>query len=171
MDSDVAVTVKYPMNVVIGYISKKLKWVRFCIWGVTVAMGGVTNILLSQQNLDQRPVALNQDGPGWSCKHALQHNMPVSYSVQLAVLVWLTPFDAVLFQLGSGILEAMSCSHEYHSEVVGIRGRLICEFSIQSQVEAEVAVGTSSNVSSIHRTQRPDTSSLVSQSNPLTMDE
>jgi hypothetical protein len=31
MDSDVAVTVKYPMNVVIGYISKKLKWVRFCI--------------------------------------------------------------------------------------------------------------------------------------------
>jgi hypothetical protein len=104
--------------------------------------------------LDQRPVAFNQDGPGWSCKHALQHNMPVSYCIQVAVTTVVdTSFEAVLFQLGSGILEAMSCSHEYHSEVVGIRRRLLCEFSIQSQVEAEVAVGTSSDVSSIHRTQ------------------
>jgi hypothetical protein len=49
LDSDALVTVKYPMTTVLSYIQQKLQW----------------NTTLS-------PVAFNQDGPGWSCKHTLQ---------------------------------------------------------------------------------------------------
>lgn len=48
LDSDVAITVNSSMTVVLSYIKQDRKW-----------------------DTAIKPVALNQDGPGWSCKHTL----------------------------------------------------------------------------------------------------
>ena len=49
IDSDVVITVNYSMATVINYMRHDLHW-----------------------DTDVRPVALNQDGPGWSCKSTLK---------------------------------------------------------------------------------------------------
>ena len=49
LDSDVVITVNYSMTTVLNYIRRDLHW-----------------------NTTERPVALNQDGPGWSCKSTLK---------------------------------------------------------------------------------------------------
>lgn len=48
VDSDSIITVNYSMTVVLAYIRRDLNW-----------------------SLTERPVAFNQDGPGWACKNAI----------------------------------------------------------------------------------------------------
>lgn len=48
VDSDAVITVNYSMTTVLAYIQRDLNW-----------------------SLTERPVAFNQDGPGWACKNAI----------------------------------------------------------------------------------------------------
>ena len=65
MDSDAFVTANYSMTDVLAYIRKDLKW-----------------------NMTARPIALNQDGPGWACKNAMKLGYP--YCLNSGTLFWLT---------------------------------------------------------------------------------
>lgn len=49
IDSDAVITVNYSMTTVLNFMRRDLHW-----------------------NITERPVALNQDGPGWSCKSTLK---------------------------------------------------------------------------------------------------
>lgn len=49
LDSDAVITVNYSMSTVVSFLRKDLHW-----------------------DVSKKPVALNQDGPGWSCKYTLK---------------------------------------------------------------------------------------------------
>jgi hypothetical protein len=49
LDSDSLITVNYSMSIVLAHMQRELNW-----------------------NYTERPVAFNQDGPGWACKHAFK---------------------------------------------------------------------------------------------------
>lgn len=48
LDSDAVITVNYSMSTVISFVQRELKW-----------------------NFTAKPVAFNQDGPGWACKFSV----------------------------------------------------------------------------------------------------
>ena len=54
LDSDAVVTTNYSMTDALGYIRKYLHW-----------------------DYRQRPVAFNQDGPGWACKWTIKRGLPL----------------------------------------------------------------------------------------------
>lgn len=64
LDSDVVITVNYSMTSAIGYIQRDLHW-----------------------NATEKPVALNQDGPGWSCKFTL--NLGYSLCLNSGTVFWM----------------------------------------------------------------------------------
>ena len=64
MDSDAFITVNYSMTDVLAYIRKDLKW-----------------------NTTAKPLALNQDGPGWACKNAMK--LGYHYCLNSGTLLWL----------------------------------------------------------------------------------
>ena len=57
LDSDVVITSNYSMSDIIGYIRKDLRW-----------------------DMAQKPIAFNQDGPGWACKHTMKHAYPFCFN-------------------------------------------------------------------------------------------
>ena len=57
LDSDVVITVNSSLAIVIKFMTQSLNW-----------------------NIIERPLAINQDGPGWSCKHALKLGMPICFN-------------------------------------------------------------------------------------------
>ena len=64
IDSDVVITSNYSLSHIIGYIRKDLNW-----------------------DLRKKPVAFNQDGPGWSCKHAMSFGF--NYCLNSGTVFWL----------------------------------------------------------------------------------
>ena len=64
LDSDAVVTVNYSMTDVLAYMRKDLAW-----------------------DYAAKPVALNQDGPGWSCKNAMRLGFP--YCLNSGTVFWL----------------------------------------------------------------------------------
>lgn len=64
LDTDVVITVNYSMTTVLGYMRQDLKW-----------------------NTTEKPVALNQDGPGWSCKYTL--NLGYSLCLNSGTVFWM----------------------------------------------------------------------------------
>jgi hypothetical protein len=63
LDSDALMTVNYSLVDVIGFIRRDLKW-----------------------DVRQRPLAFNQDGPGWACKFTMQHAYP--YCLNSGTVFW-----------------------------------------------------------------------------------
>lgn len=53
LDSDAVITVNYSMTAVLSYIQQDRNW-----------------------DMQSKPLAINQDGPGWSCKSALERGYP-----------------------------------------------------------------------------------------------
>jgi hypothetical protein len=64
IDSDALMTVNASLVDVIGFIRKDLKW-----------------------NFKQKPVAFNQDGPGWACKFTMTHAYP--YCLNSGTVFWI----------------------------------------------------------------------------------
>jgi len=63
IDSDAFITVNYSMTDVLSYIRRDLRW-----------------------DMSAKPVALNQDGPGWSCTHAMSLGFP--YCLNSGTIFW-----------------------------------------------------------------------------------
>lgn len=57
LDSDAVITVNNSMSTVLGLISKSLKW-----------------------NMIEKPIAFNQDGPGWSCKYTMKLGYKICFN-------------------------------------------------------------------------------------------
>lgn len=72
LDSDALITVNYSMSTVINFMRQSLNW-----------------------DINDKPVALNQDGPGWSCKATMKNG----YSVCLnsGSLIWMNTPIALEF--------------------------------------------------------------------------
>ena len=64
LDSDVVITVNYSMTTVINFMQRELKW-----------------------DTSKRPVALNQDGPGWSCKFTM--NLGYNVCLNSGTVFWM----------------------------------------------------------------------------------
>lgn len=68
IDSDAIITTDYSMTNVIGYIQQDLHW-----------------------NITQKPIAFNQDGPGWSCKYTMQ--LGYTYCLNSGTIFWYNLHD------------------------------------------------------------------------------
>jgi hypothetical protein len=63
LDSDVIITVNYSMTHVLSYIKQNLQW-----------------------SYDDRPIAFNQDGPGWACRLTVRLGFP--YCFNSGTVLW-----------------------------------------------------------------------------------
>jgi hypothetical protein len=69
LDSDAVMTSNHSLAEILGFIRRDLKW-----------------------NMHQRPVAFNQDGPGWSCKNAMR--LGYKYCLNSGTVFWLNTPEA-----------------------------------------------------------------------------
>ena len=63
LDSDAVMTTNYSLSDIVGFVRKELKW-----------------------DMTQQPMAFNQDGPGWACKHTMKYSYP--YCLNSGTLFW-----------------------------------------------------------------------------------
>ena len=63
IDSDAVITSNYSLSDIIGFIRKEIQW-----------------------DMLKQPMALNQDGPGWACKHTMKYSYP--YCLNSGTLFW-----------------------------------------------------------------------------------
>lgn len=64
IDSDAVMTSNYSLSDVLGFMRRELRW-----------------------DMAMQPIAFNQDGPGWSCKHTMKYSYP--YCLNSGTLVWM----------------------------------------------------------------------------------
>lgn len=63
LDSDAVMTSNYSLAVIIGFVRRELQW-----------------------DMTLQPMAFNQDGPGWACKHTMKYSYP--YCLNSGTLFW-----------------------------------------------------------------------------------
>ena len=64
LDSDAIIIANYSISSIIGYIQQNLNW-----------------------DFNKQPLAVNQDGPGWPCKHTLNH--AYTYCLNSGTIFWI----------------------------------------------------------------------------------
>ena len=70
IDSDAVMTTNYSLSDIIGFMRRELHW-----------------------DMVAQPIAFNQDGPGWSCKHTLKYSYP--YCLNSGTLFWIKTEETV----------------------------------------------------------------------------
>ena len=63
LDSDAVMTTNYSLSDIVGFVRRELKW-----------------------DMMRQPMAFNQDGPGWACKHTMKYSYP--YCLNSGTLFW-----------------------------------------------------------------------------------
>jgi len=63
LDSDAVLTSNYSLSDIVGFVRRELNW-----------------------DMVAQPMAFNQDGPGWACKHTMEHSYP--YCLNSGTLFW-----------------------------------------------------------------------------------
>ena len=72
LDSDAIITSNYSMTDIIGYIRNELKW-----------------------DYNKKPIAFNQDGPGWSCKFTMTMKKRYSYCLNSGTVFWINNIKSI----------------------------------------------------------------------------
>ena len=66
LDSDAVMTSNYSLSDIVGFMRRELMW-----------------------DFNARPIALNQDGPGWACKNTIEKLKAYSYCLNSGTLFWI----------------------------------------------------------------------------------
>ena len=66
LDSDAVMTTNYSLSDIIGFMRRELVW-----------------------DFNERPIALNQDGPGWACKNTVEKLKAYEYCLNSGTLMWI----------------------------------------------------------------------------------
>lgn len=66
LDSDAVMTTNYSLSDIIGFMRRELVW-----------------------DFNERPIALNQDGPGWACKNTIEKLKAYEYCLNSGTLMWI----------------------------------------------------------------------------------
>ena len=72
IDSDTVITSNYSMTDILGYIRQELKW-----------------------DYEKKPVAFNQDGPGWACKFTMSMKKKYSYCLNSGTVFWINNIKSI----------------------------------------------------------------------------